>query len=223
MRPLGKVKLKWTPDLAYAIGLIVTDGSLSKDGRHIAFVSNDAEQLETFMQCLGIRVKIGLKPSGFTKNKCTHIQFGDTLFYKFLLQIGLMPNKSKIIGAVAIPDRFFFDFLRGHLDGDGSFYSYFDPRWKNSYMFYLSFLSASKKHIDWLRQTITRLASIHGHVTKAKNDAVYQLKFAKKETLILLKKIYYSDTIPALTRKKEKIFKAIAKNAQVLKLVNRPA
>jgi len=65
-----------------------------------------------------------------------------------------MPNKTRIIGEVKIPKKYFFDFLRGHLDGDGSTYSYFDPRWKTSFLFYLSFVSASEKHTLWLRETI---------------------------------------------------------------------
>jgi len=32
---------KWTPDLAYAVGLLVTDGNLSGDGRHITLRSKE--------------------------------------------------------------------------------------------------------------------------------------------------------------------------------------
>lgn len=48
MKPMNKVKIKWSPEFAYAIGLLVTDGSLSKDGIHIDFTSNDKEQLVNF-------------------------------------------------------------------------------------------------------------------------------------------------------------------------------
>lgn len=208
MKPLGRVHIEWSAPFAYAIGLLVTDGSLSKDRRHISFTSKDLEQLGNLMDCLKINVKIGVNYSG-SRKKCLRIQFGDKLFYKFLEKIGLMPNKSKILGVVKIPDKYFFDFLRGHFDGDGSFYSYYDPRWKSSFMFYLSFVSASKKHVYWLQQTIMRLAKVRGHITKAKNDTIFQLKYAKAETVILLKKIYYFGNIPALSRKRKKIVKAI--------------
>lgn len=79
------------------------------------------------MRCLGIKVKIGYKVSGYTRKRSAHIQFGDVNFYKFLLQIGLMPSKTKIISKIDIPENYFFDFLRGHLDGDGTFFSYWDP------------------------------------------------------------------------------------------------
>ena len=75
------------------------------------------------------------------------------------MSIGLMPNKTKIIGAVKIPNNYFFDFLRGHFDGDGTFYSYWDPRWRSSHMFYVVFASASLKHIIWLQKDPYDLSS----------------------------------------------------------------
>ncbi len=122
-KPKEKVRIEWSPEFAYAIGLLTTDGNLSSDGRHITLVSKDREQLENFMRCLGIHNKIGLHQSG-ANTKAFRVQFGDVHFYGFLLGIGLMRNKTKVIHKVYIPHRYFFDFLRGHFDGDGSFYSY---------------------------------------------------------------------------------------------------
>ncbi len=48
MRPLEKINIQWSPELAYAIGLLVADGCLSKDGRHIDFTSKDLELVESF-------------------------------------------------------------------------------------------------------------------------------------------------------------------------------
>lgn len=62
--PKGKVPLEWSPNFAYAIGLLVSDGSLSKDGRHICFVSKDIEQLNNFMRALRIQVFIGSTSTG---------------------------------------------------------------------------------------------------------------------------------------------------------------
>src|SRR3989344_3916087 len=97
MKPQRKVKIKWSPEFAYAIGLITTDGCLSGDGRHIDFTSKDISLLKTFLKCLGIKNKIGRKTSGYSHNKYTRIQFGDVIFYRFLLGIGLTPAKSKIL------------------------------------------------------------------------------------------------------------------------------
>ncbi|MCL5435596.1 MAG: hypothetical protein M1275_00770, partial [Patescibacteria group bacterium] len=140
MKPLCKINCRWSSNLAYAVGLIATDGCLYKDGRHLAFISKDYDLVCQFKELLGLNNKIAKKPSGFVKGGYGHwVQFGDVNFYNFLLSIGLTPAKSKTLGPLKIPDRYFFDFIRGHFDGDGSFYSYWDKRWLSSFMFYLSF------------------------------------------------------------------------------------
>lgn len=208
IKPRGKICVEWSANLAYVIGLITTDGCLSSDGRHIIFVSKDYEQISNFVSCLGIEVKIGVNLSG-SKDSVFRVQFGDVLFYQFLISLGLTPAKSKTIKGVELPDEFFFDFLRGCFDGDGSFYSYWDPRWKSSYMFYLSIASASKEHIYWLQSRIQKMSATEGHIVKAKNNSAFQLRYAKKDTIKILRSIYYSDNVVCLSRKRLKITKAL--------------
>ena len=176
------INIKWSSNFAYAIGLITTDGNLSKDGRHIIFTSKDIELVNNFQKSLKISYEIKKKNSGSNPNKIyNYIQIGDINFYNFLLKIGLMPNKSKKLESILVPKKYLFDFLRGHFDGDGSFYSYWDKRWKSSYMFYVSFTSASKNHVLWLKEQITDSLHISGHITKAVSNSCYQLKYAKAE------------------------------------------
>jgi hypothetical protein len=212
VRPLKKIPTRWSASLAYAIGLIATDGNLSKDGRHLVFVSKDLQLIKTLKKCLGIKSKICLKKSGFAPNKKYYfVQFGDVNFYRFLLSIGLLPAKSKILGPLSIPDNYFFDFLRGSFDGDGSFYSYWDKRWKSSFLFYLSFVSASLYHLAWLRKSIARFAKVRGHVDFS-SGTIYQLKYAKREAGIILDKMYHSPRIPRLDRKFKKVQIALNTN-----------
>ena len=208
-KPKNKVRVNWSSNFAYAIGLIATDGCLSKDGRHIDLTSKDKEQLQNFIKCLNIKNKISYKSSGSSKKLCYRIQFGDIRFYKFLLKIGITPRKSKTIGAVSVPNKYFFDFLRGHFDGDGTFYSYWDKRWKSSFMFYTVFISASKNHINWIKKKLLVRLGINGHISKAINNSVYQLKYAKAESLKLLPKLYYDKDAVCLSRKRMKMEKAL--------------
>ncbi len=209
MCPLGKVKIEWSPEFAYAIGLLVTDGCVSSDGRHIDLTSKDKEQLVNFMKCLGIKNKIGFK-SGFSGKRAMRVQFSDVNFYNFLFDIGLMPKKSKVLEAIAVPAKYFFDFLRGDFDGDGTFYSYWDPRWRSSYMFYTVFMSASEGHIFWMRDEIFQRLGIKGHITITGKTPMYQIKYAKAESLILLPKMYYNAKVVCLSRKRKKIEAALA-------------
>lgn len=209
-KPQGKVKIIWSENFAYAIGLLVTDGCLYNDGRHMSLTTKDIEQAENFKNCLGLKVKNGLKSGGASKKKdCYHIQFGDVLFYKFLESIGLSQAKSKTIGIIKIPDKYFFDYLRGCFDGDGTFYSYWDPRWRSSHMFYLEFVSASKKHIKWLQSILEKKIGVKGHITSDGKKSTQQLKYAKKEALVVINKMYYNPRVICLSRKKTKIQKAL--------------
>jgi hypothetical protein len=111
MNRLSRVKIEWSHNFAYAIGLIATDGSLSKDGRHINLTSKDEEMIKTFKQCLNIENNIGHKArKKGEEKKYFQIQFGDKNFYEFLNSIGLSSAKSKTIGSLKIPSKYFADF-----------------------------------------------------------------------------------------------------------------
>lgn len=206
-KPKKIIETKWSANLAYAVGLLTADGCLV-DGRSlIDLTSKDLEQVKNYRKCLGILgVKIGKKSNG-GGIKAYRVQFKNVLFYAWLESIGLTKNKSKTLGQLRIPEKFFFDFLRGLFDGDGSTYSYFDKRWRSSFVYYLNFTSASPKFLLWLQSEITRHAGVSGHVTKSAK--VEQLRFAKSDALKIIKKMYYSDTVVHLERKKKKIDKTI--------------
>ena len=199
-----KINISWNYNLAYAVGLITSDGYLSSDGRHIELTSSDRDQIENFSRCLKIKCKIGRKISGFTNKKdCLRIQFGDVVFYRWLVNLGLKTNKSKTLKKLKIPDRYFFDFLRGYFDGDGSIYSYYDPRWKSSFMFYLSFTSASDDFLLWLKDNILRLSGFEGKISVS--NRANQLKFAKNSSRCIIEKMFYSKNVICLKRKRDKI------------------
>ena len=205
---MGKVRIEWSAKFAYAIGLIAADGCLSKDGRHIDLTSKDRDQIVLFKKCLGLTTKVSVKNSG-AGNQAYHTQFGDVLFYKFLESIGLTPAKSKTISSVSVPEKYFLDFLRGYFDGDGSSYSYFDPIYAKSYRFYISFTSASPQFFDWLRIELSNSLGIKGSLSYNRNNPYVQLKYAKKEAVVLAKGMYYSENIPCLRRKYLKIMKSM--------------
>ena len=222
MGPKKFTNTKWNINLAYAIGLLVTDGNLSPDGRHINFTSKDKELAELFKNCLSLNNKIGKKGNGLNKEKKYYVvQFGDVTFYDWCLGLGIMPNKSKIISSIKVPDKYFFDFLRGCFDGDGCSYAYWDKRWHSSYMFYFSICSASSSFLKWLQQKTKQYVDVIGKISAAKG--VYQLRFAKRESILLFNKMYYKNNLPFLKRKHLKMrqfIKVDKRHAEVAKLVH---
>ena len=211
--------MTWTADFAYAVGLITTDGNLSKDGRHIDFTSKDREQILNFKKIIKPDVRISTKKSS-NGTIYPRIQFSDVKLYRFLISIGLHPNKSKTIKQILVPNKFFADFLRGCFDGDGCTYSYWDKRWKSSFLLYMSITSSSMDFLKWIQKKVSDLYQITGRI-KGGGKSAYQLVYAKRGTLMLISKIYHSDTVVCLKRKRFKIEKALGiinKQAGVEKL-----
>lgn len=199
----------WSPDLAYVVGLIATDGNLSLDGRHLTVSSKDAGLLETVRECLNLRARVTPYRSGAGR-EYHHVQWSDVRLYKWLLRIGLTPAKSRSLGPLAVPDAHFRDFLRGCIDGDGSVVVYPDRYHaaKSARYVYerlsVRLVSASEPFLVWIQDTLRRLIGVHGAIglrTELGKRPMWWLRYAKRESLVLLQLIYYSPGVPCLQRK----------------------
>ena len=208
---------KWSPELAYALGLIATDGNLSKDQRHIDFTSKDISLVKTFKKCLNLNNKIGVKygSKNYIKKRYYRVQFSDTHFYRWLEKIGFTYRKSKTIANLNIPKKYFRDFLRGHLDGDGdivTYKDYYNISKNSKYIYdriYIRFRSASKKHALWIRENISKQNLLKGSFFEQKTQrkdqttSIWTLRFAKKESIKLIYWLYYKQKLPCLMRKRK--------------------
>jgi hypothetical protein len=205
---VGRFRTSWSRDLAYVVGLIATDGNLSNDGRHLSVSSQDIDLLETLRHCLRLDASI-TRCSG---SRCYRIQWGDRTFYDWLLSVGLMPAKSLTLGPLDVPDDYFADFVRGCIDGDGSIVTYLDrfntpknPKYVYDRLF-VSVVSGSPRFLQWMQLSVLRLRGLSGHLTVRRSPKYHDLwclRYAKRESVALLKWIYYAHDVPALRRKRE--------------------
>jgi hypothetical protein len=200
MRRLGKVKIKWSSAFAYAIGLLATDGNLSKDGRHLNLTSKDRAMIVTFKKCLGIQNKIGRKARSNSPIKnYFQVQFGDKNFYEFLINIGLTPAKSKTLGPLLVPSVYFADFLRGCIDGDGSIGVFRHPESSRPQL-RIRLYSASIRFLGWIKREISKNAGIQTGWMEP-GSGVTVLTYAKKDSIKLIAFIYYPSVEYYLKRK----------------------
>ena len=200
MKRLSKVKIEWSPNFAYAIGLIATDGNLSKDGRHLNMTSKDKDMISTFKKCFGLKNKIGRKARERSKiKKYFQVQFGDKNFYGFLLSLGLTPAKSKTINSLNIPDEYFADFLRGCIDGDGNINIASHPESKHLQL-RTRLSSASPLFLNWIKNKIFNQFKIKGGWIESKEN-ICVLVYAKADSIKLLNFRYYSREVSCLKRK----------------------
>jgi hypothetical protein len=195
----------WSPRIAYGVGLIATDGNLSPSGRHVSVSSAERVMLDTFLDCVDRRAKIGTVNGGYG-SRGLRVQIGDVGLYRWLQSIGLTPRKSLTLGAISLPDDLLPHLLRGLLDGDGSVLDVtYDGTGKAQGRRYrtlvVRFNSASRAHVTWLRERIASRFGLSGGL--GYEDGMYQLSYAKRASLRLLPLLYPDRGVPCLERKRE--------------------
>ena len=135
-----------------------------------------------------------------------------------------MPDKTHRLKEIDVPKLYFRDFLRGFLDGDGSIFRYTDNYmvYKNRrYAYqrlYTTFYSASRKNLLWIQNNLNQELNIRGALNSWQKEKRYlpfwSLRFAKNDSLKLLRWIYYKPDLPCLIRKKRIAELALAKFSQ---------
>ena len=207
-----RVPIPWRSDLAWIVGLIATDGNLSRKPSQIRVVSNDVELLDAVRRRLALRTSIRRHVGGWGQ-RGYHITWNDRTLYEWLIDIGLTPAKSLTLGPIAVPDQYFRDFFRGCIDGDGSVLTYIDRYHtvKNAeYVYgrlYVSLVSASHGFVEWMLATLRRLLSVRGWIdvdSRAGRRPIYRLRFAKRDSTRIVRWMYYAPDVACLGRKRIK-------------------
>jgi DNA-binding CsgD family transcriptional regulator len=204
-------KLVWSPEFAYVVGLIASDGSLQTGVNEVRFASTDRELADHYCRCLGLRpddvsaeqwpeanapqvhMRIEDRPP---YKKQWHIIFSDFAYRARLEEIGLMPQKSRTLGSLNVPDEYFRDFLRGEFDGDGCWSR---ANYSNGSSLLGIFTSGSRTFLEWLRDTLRRLAAIEKCSLRG-----IDLRYNGKAAEQLGRFLYYQPGLPCLSRKRDK-------------------
>jgi hypothetical protein len=176
----------WSSEMAYVLGLIATDGCVSKSGT-VSLCINDKDLLETVKRAMDSEHNVS--PSRHQeKLYCFH--FARPRLVKDLAALGILPRKSLNIMFPAVPNAFLRDFIRGVFDGDGSVY--FEKR-SVRYPLRATFVSSSEKFIEKLEIALQQLGLprrvIHRQATK--NGAHFKIRYSHKDSGKLFKAMYY--------------------------------
>lgn len=181
---------KWSPEMAYVLGLIATDGCVSKSGA-VSLCLNDKDLLEKVKKLMGSAHTIkyyghqeGLHSFNFSRQKlCTDLN-----------RLGVFPNKSLTIRFPDVPDAFLIDFIRGVFDGDGSVF--FEKR-SPKLPLRASFISSSKGFIETLEAKLRVLSmpkrTLYQH--KTKNTVSYMIRYAHADSIRLFNLLYNQNTV----------------------------
>jgi len=203
--------IEWTARLAYAVGLIATDGCLYGDGRHMAFISKDEDLMRIL---LGLVDRPNIRYRRFESDFggwAFRGQFSHAALYRWLLRIGLMPRKSLVLGAIDVPEDHLMPLLRGLVDGDGTIYTlihhptvrtYRNYRYERLWTF---FTSASRRHVEWIEARLACTLRVSGYIEEFQREGhknpFYRLKYGNQASRVLLPAMYADQNVPRLERK----------------------
>ena len=177
--------LEWSSKLAYLVGLIASDGSLRSGHPRVTFYSKDSEQIKNFEKIIDDSIRE--EPGGVSvgEDGVKHITITSRQLYYFLRDIGIHPNKSFTIGKIDIPNRYFADFVRGEIDGDGGFYWIRDKKFISTCI-----TSGSKEFLKYLKNRINKIITKNNQGSIYHDDDFFRLQFSLFDTLSIYNSIY---------------------------------
>ncbi len=104
---------KWTPEMAWVLGLMATDGHVGKCGRAFYLTSKDYDMLHNVRELLGFSGNVHRCNTAWRLSVCRK-SLCDALAAK-----GIVPRKTFTVDWGSFPAEFHRHFLRGLWDGDG--------------------------------------------------------------------------------------------------------
>ena len=176
----------WSPEMAYVLGLIITDGCISKTGT-VSLCMNDKDLLEKVKKVMKSEHKV--ESSKHQKNLYI-FHFARENMVNDLKNFGIAPKKSLTVTFPNVPQEHLPDFIRGVFDGDGSIY--FDKRSKNCPI-RTSFHTGSKDFIEKLEDILVRLGMPKRRQIsqqKTKNGIYYGIRYGHQDSLKLFNILY---------------------------------
>lgn len=175
----------WSSEMAYILGLIITDGCVSKTGT-VSLSMNDRELLEKVKEIMGSAHNITLSKH----QKGLYIfHFARERLIKDLERLCVIPRKSLIVKFPYVPGVYLPDFIRGVFDGDGCVY--FNKRTVR-FPLRAKFVSGSRAFIEGLQRSLEDLDMPKRTIykQKTKNGWSFMFVYGHKDSIKLFDILY---------------------------------
>lgn len=199
---------------AYLLGLLISDGSIDNTGYGFQFTSKDLEQVELFKEILKSEHKICELNSYDKRTNKTYTRYNIHICSKEMVNdlrnIGIENNKSYNSPMPEIDDKYFWHFLRGLLDGDGSIMNYGDGRIRVQFI-------ASEKITNHIKEIFENegFAKIKSTILSEKDgDIIYTTKYSSYKDVLKIKENMYKNCGKYKLKRKYDIIKKLKKHTR---------
>lgn len=193
----------WSPEMAYVLGLLATDGCVSKTGMVLLRI-NDEDLLKKVAKVMN---------SGHPITKSTYqeglfiLMFGREELTRDLRSLGIKSRKSLDVDFPSVPGKYLRDFIRGVFDGDGSV---FYPKQSKNTLINTKFCSGSESFIVGLKQSLELLGMpIKRLYCEERKNPFYYIRYCHADSLRLFKILYEDIANDLYLKRKYDKFKAV--------------
>lgn len=195
-------------DMAYILGLIASDGCVSKNTNHIHIdlQESDEEILYKIKDALSFEGPI----QHYTNNSgCNYsrLKICSKTIKQDLEHYGITPQKTfKLEPPFFLEKQYYISYIRGYFDGDGCIWTKYGDRLK--YNWYIC--GARKNVIEWIYNVLLNNYGIVSYLhtssrTLSQGDKFYSIQVYKKDTIQRIFDILYVPNSLHLERKYNKM------------------
>lgn len=190
---------------AYFVGLLTTDGCVFWKNHKHAFISielkaTDKYILEQLMEsvCCNRKLVYNKRSNTYTAT------ITSSKMVKDLEQYNIKPKSSSTQElATNIPSEYFAGYMRGILDGDGSYGFYARPK-RKSHSKSIRLSSGNRLFLEqWINATSAQLQIAPVSIYASQSDRSYTIEYKRNNDLETIIEYVYAPNGPHLLRKKE--------------------
>jgi hypothetical protein len=203
----------WSPEMAYVLGLIASDGNICHSGRshtlHLA--SDDKDVIEKTKVLISYTGPIHEKKRDNGKTSYS-LRICDKTIFNDLKMLGITERKSLTFNPTQIKKQFTNHFIRGFFDGDGTVFSSKHPIYTSQKLgvrFYTASLPMAKYLYNVVKPLFKKYqGKIVFHLAHQKTR-YYSLSFSYNNSKLLFEYMYKNSNGLYMQRKYNKFIEGI--------------
>ena len=188
-----KFKIIDSAEKAYWLGFIAADGCVyvreTNSTIRIQLNAIDKKHLEKFKKFMNSNVNIIdiIQTSGYASvDKPSHmvaIAFNSNDMAQDLINLGIVPNKSKSLQKPKIKEEYYLPYILGYFDGDGSLVKFANGEYNLN-------ITGTKATVEWINQIL----QISSHLEKRnENRETYHIRCGgTNKPYLIMKQLYNS-------------------------------